>query len=121
MKKLSLNIDDLAVESFSTAESEGRRGTVRGYYTMAVDECQGTGECSQRTEVCGGECYPGSIGYSAGCATVADTCNVDVCPYGGGTKETCGNYPYTMDPVMAVCYSYAFQCPRTGQCYTGNC
>jgi hypothetical protein len=32
MRKISLNIDDLAVESFSTADGEGRRkGTVAGH------------------------------------------------------------------------------------------
>jgi hypothetical protein len=54
MKKLRLNADDLAVESFATAHPVDERGTVRGH--DATEGCKVTESCTNCTyddTVCG--------------------------------------------------------------------
>ena len=60
MQKLKLEMDDLRVESFTTAASENDRGTVDGHdATRLADSC-----------TCGSG--PPSDGCTIGCATAAD-------------------------------------------------
>lgn len=50
MRKISLNIDELAVESFSTAKGAGSaEGTVHGHATAVADGCPNVsrGTCFQ--------------------------------------------------------------------------
>ncbi|HEX2079815.1 MAG TPA: hypothetical protein VHG08_19015 [Longimicrobium sp.] len=46
MKKLTLKLDDLRVETFTTAEQTGGKGTVQGHYgtthTQQGQTCQGS-------------------------------------------------------------------------------
>lgn len=39
MKKLRLELDDLAVESFASGETVAPRGTVRGHHSYAAAPC----------------------------------------------------------------------------------
>lgn len=71
MKKLSLHMDDLAVESFTTTSVAGTQGTVRGFgdstgcsyggadYTACARTCQF--ECGES-----GECTPTCPGGTTG-------------------------------------------------------
>ena len=68
MRKLTLEIDNLDVQSFDTG-ADGGRGTVRGRDSAELE-----------TEWCTG--YPDCL--SKQCATPADTCN-DSC----GCTDTC--------------------------------
>jgi hypothetical protein len=68
MRKLTLEIDNLDVQSFDTG-ADGDRGTVRGHDTGELE-----------TEWCTG--YPDCL--SEHCPTPADTCN-DSC----GCTDTC--------------------------------
>lgn len=90
MKKLSLKLDDLQVESFSTADGKNAAGTVQGYVTN-FSECGGaycTSNCGDNTEYAPDGCsetvgmYCGDQGtmnpFNTNCvdATMAgNTCN----------------------------------------------
>jgi len=55
MRKIRLNIDDLAVESFKTAGAEGKAGTVRGNGWTELEGCavsDGASACA----TCDGGC-----------------------------------------------------------------
>ncbi|HEU4559496.1 MAG TPA: hypothetical protein VFS20_16690 [Longimicrobium sp.] len=58
MKKLKLELDDLAVETFATDRGEVRRGTVAGYYTnlCITYRCDNTNLCTAG-DSCDGTCY----------------------------------------------------------------
>lgn len=58
MKKLTLDLDSLAVESFQTAEASAERGTVQGHATRRADSCG---------------CVPPSDGCTIGCPYTSDT------------------------------------------------
>jgi hypothetical protein len=54
MKKLRLDVEDLAVESFATADGADERGTVRGH--EATEGCAVTESCTNCTyddTICG--------------------------------------------------------------------
>ena len=84
MKKLALNLDQLAVESFATDAAERPAGTVRGNgiseeHTICITNC---GTCT----ICPG-CYSdgGTCDLGGSCAnTCQESCN---CPTFAG--ETC--------------------------------
>jgi hypothetical protein len=57
MKKLTLNIDDLRVHSFRTAEATGERGTVGAYSATGTQATCG----SCQTTVHYDECYQYSV------------------------------------------------------------
>ncbi|HLM67641.1 MAG TPA: hypothetical protein VK358_08950 [Longimicrobium sp.] len=53
MRKISLKIDDLTVESFSTAGGEGRKqGTVRGHDWSEWEECTQMDGCNSGESLC---------------------------------------------------------------------
>jgi hypothetical protein len=58
MKKLALKLSDLRVETFTTAEQTGGRGTVQGHYgtthTQQGETCRGS---------CGNTCHYTCDGY----------------------------------------------------------
>jgi hypothetical protein len=71
MRKLSLKVDDLQVDSFQTG-NEGRKGTVNGFDTVETEWCTGFGhpgcriskpQCQTPNDTCYGTC-----GCSNGCA-----------------------------------------------------
>jgi hypothetical protein len=93
MRKLKLDIDHLAVESFEPAPGLDGEGTVVGHITA-------------RTNECGGECPTGALGY-----TCVDCNNTG---YEGGTMDRC-TYAPTMNPALFECYSMAY-CIATKPC-----
>jgi len=94
MRKLRLELDSLAVESFAPLDVPGERGTVRGHVSLywedcnPSDTCAGAGwPCDTSDQSCGGTCYertchPGCGAASAGCGGGSDpavTCNGVIC------------------------------------------
>jgi hypothetical protein len=98
MKKLTLALEDLAVDSFVTAPAVSRRGTVEARWgtTYADESCNGTcdatcyldscascdwtcGTCAS----CGASC--GGGGTCGGAATCGGTCDYGTC----AQPETC--------------------------------
>lgn len=85
MRKLKLDLETLAVESFHTGSERNRAGTVHGYVTLAAQgcntdmSCQGT--CGGNTcwDTCGGcpsyYCVDTDYG-SCGVDTCAASCGV---------------------------------------------
>lgn len=51
MKKLSMDVEALAVESFATGENAAGRGTVRGHDTRYTEFCN-TRSCGVYTHCC---------------------------------------------------------------------
>jgi hypothetical protein len=61
MKKLSLKIEDLRIETFVTDAAEGTRGTVQGAQASAAPTCFGQQTCVVCTRQ---QCYePSEPGY----------------------------------------------------------
>lgn len=86
MNKLKLQLDELVVESFTTADGSGTRGTVQGYYS-----CNTCVDLDCSAACTGGTCDPAPT---------------PACP--PGTNGTaCG--PGGSDPNMS-CYSDAPDC-----------
>ena len=77
MKKLTLNVEDLAIESFETAEEKREQGTVQGY---ATNGNQNT--CDPLVGTC--------FGY-----TCYESC-----------ETRCGSCDYTCDPAVGTCFGY---------------
>ena len=74
MGKLTLKVDNLAVESFETGEGLNRNGTVHGHDTVETEWCTGYPDCISRRPHCqtpNNTCY-GSCGCTNGCET--NTC-----------------------------------------------
>jgi hypothetical protein len=97
-KKLTLELEDIAVDSFTTDSRMGRRGTVeaRSGGTYIDESCGGT---------CVFTCYPAS------CASCAFTCDAGC---GGTSGNTCGG---------ATCNGtcdYA-TCPQPETCWLNIC
>jgi hypothetical protein len=91
MKKLSLDLDTLNVESFSTAPAERAGGTVRGYITLQCSD-----GCNTWDTACGGgsETCTCTKDQTCNCPTVIgyscefDTCDLPDCT-GPATCEGC--------------------------------
>lgn len=64
MKKLSLDLDALRVESFATAPAEGRRGTVAGHMNTFGPPCA----TAARGSTCAATCSSGDT-----------VCHTDLC------------------------------------------
>jgi hypothetical protein len=87
MKKLSLNLDDLRVESFSTARDGDQEGTVAGYVATEwvctpYDSCQAT-FCGASCDGTCGESHARTCGAVTPCGGDSiDACQSDWCPIG---------------------------------------
>lgn len=105
MKKLRLQIEQLAVESFVTAQAAGPRGTVRAHATEFGDTCDpapscgpetcGNADCIRQTDnlnLCGGG--GGSVG-----------CTMNGCPSGTVLLSCagCTTYDYTVNANHDTC------------------
>ena len=78
MKKLSLNVEDLAIETFETAAAAREEGTVEGYAATNGNKYT----CDPAVGTCFGyTCYES-------CETICGTCG-----------DTC-------DPVVGTCFGY---------------
>jgi len=82
MSKLSLKLDDLAIQSFSTLPAEGGRGTVHGL-TGDQDTCVALNTCISactRLDSCA-TCPASCFGTCASCPL---SCNPADCPSSDG-------------------------------------
>jgi hypothetical protein len=122
MKKLKLEIEELAVESFATAAAMADIGTVRGHGTFRGDTCQAVNSCGPHT--CGnaycviqtdspdcfgtGACGTGGVG-SANCAT----------NNGALSCVGCTTQDYTVnlaDDTCGACQSFGSDAPQRCPC-----
>ena len=76
MKKLSLNLEQLAVESFETARGERRVGTVRAYVCSDVCSASCNPTCGILPASAESECN--AFPASKWCGT-GDTCDLSIC------------------------------------------
>ena len=77
MGKLTLQIDELKVDSFQTGGGDPRGGTVRGHDTVETEWCTGYPDCGVSRRGCQtphNTCY-GSCGCTNGCATQPGDCS----------------------------------------------
>lgn len=102
MKKLSLKLDELAVESFETASAQAPRGTVEGQgftdqgcvtdeYQSCGGSCPYVGTCGENT--CQGTCRASCYG----------TCDGNTCEGSCGGGDTC----YFTCDIPGTCYGAA--------------
>ena len=97
MKKLALDLDQLAVESFETSSDRARFGTVRGFDLTGttcgqfICDCPtGSGESCQ-PDLCGTEaCGTTDCGSGYGHTCDAPSCFYS-CPGTCGAPDTCGD------------------------------
>lgn len=119
MKKLKLQLDELAVESFTTTRADGARGTVAAYATERGTTCVG-----------GNSCGPETCGDFA-CIIHTDNANVcgsGACTTGPGTgpvsgqmscDTTCTTYDYTVNAAhdsCGFCMSFESDSPQRCRC-----
>jgi len=83
MKKLSLDLDQLAVESFDTATARAPRGTVRGNDISDTTCYQRLCEC-QSAFTCDTDCNQNTCGGD----TCGDSC-VNICAPSNAGEHTC--------------------------------
>jgi hypothetical protein len=89
MKKMTLDLDQLNVDSFSTTAREPLKwGTVRGHGSSELEPCWGG---SDETESGGAQCLcmPITLGGEA-CGSGPNVCYVE-CTEGSCGPETCGS------------------------------
>ena len=93
MKKLALRLDDLTVESFSTATADALPGTVHGNDWTVVGGC-----ATDEYQSCDGSCPHLGSCNEATCNhnTCMDTCNA-----------SCGGTCYATCPNDMTCYGSA--------------
>jgi hypothetical protein len=92
MKKLTLTLDDLRVDSFETSVGRQERGTVIG-----EQQCTCNTQCGQNT-------CPGCPTCDYTCANTCPNTCWDTCDYTCG--NTCGQYTcaYQLDPPFGPWY-----------------
>lgn len=76
MRKLTLKVENLKVDSFDTGDEHGRRGTVQGHDTIETEWCTGYPDCISKRPECQtprDTCY-GSCGCTNGCGTGPNDC-----------------------------------------------
>jgi hypothetical protein len=103
MKKLTLHLDDLAVESFETDRGDLRNGTVRGHESMQVtcdNYTNGNPTCGLNS--CNGTCGDTDVGLCPGGSVGLSGCN---CPTQG----------CTLDPHNFYCHDSVNYCDPTVQ------
>jgi hypothetical protein len=121
MKKLKLQMEDLAVDSFVTADAPGARGTVEAHNTFGGNTCGAVNTCGPQTCLprycvlgtdpfnCGGTGLDCSVGcVSAGCP-VSNQMSCD----------TCTTFDYTVnaaDDSCGLCQSFGSDLPQRCPC-----
>jgi hypothetical protein len=76
MKKLTLRLDDLRIDSFTTTPAERARGTVFGEQCTCHTECTCPG-CPTCDASCNGTCYENSCVGGSNCMSCADCPHVN--------------------------------------------
>ena len=77
MRKLTLKLDNLKVDSFQTGADARLNGTVRGHDTIETEWCTGYPDCGVSKPRCQtpyDTCY-GTCGCSNGCGTEPGICS----------------------------------------------
>lgn len=77
MRKLTLKLDNLKVDSFQTGDDARRNGTVHGHDTIETEWCTGYPYCGVSKPRCQtpyDTCY-GTCGCSNGCGTEPGICS----------------------------------------------
>lgn len=86
MSKLTLRIDELAVQTFATEDEEAaRRGTVRGMDSgpsCDMDTCNGATSCGDCTDF--DSCVTCTVSCLGSCASCPVSCNPADCPSADG-------------------------------------
>jgi hypothetical protein len=123
MKKLKLQLDDLAVDSFTTSQAAGPRGTVEAHNTFRGNTCQAVNTCGPQTCLpawCVIETADPIACGSAGCGSTACPPGTANCPTGGGLSCVgCTTYDYTVDlgdDTCGLCASFGSDAPQRCPC-----
>ena len=106
MKKMKLNVEALAVESFDTSGDAPKRGTVFGEQCTCYTNCTCPG-CPTCDASCNGTCA-GTCAYTCDDATCAYTCDDASC---AGTCDGC-NYSDVCDTNMPCPTAQYSNCGR---------
>jgi hypothetical protein len=108
MKKLSLDLEQLAVESFATDAGRKPYGTVRGHVNsnttcfQIICDCPTGGtcdtDCGQVT--CGADCGSGNPSCADTCFC-SNTCPANTCAY--SCEGTCGCPTWSPNETCGIC------------------
>lgn len=121
MRKLTLKMDDLRVDSFTTSTAPGPRGTVQAHATEAGPSCEAANTCGPET--CGNaHCILDTQNMNL-CGT-AGTCpggsNTTCPPSGAGLScAGCTTYDYTANAAhdsCGFCMSFESDAPQRCRC-----
>lgn len=119
MKKLKLVIEDLAVESFTTADGTAPRGTVQAHATEMGPTCDLDQTCGPET--CGGAyCILHTQNMNI-CGGGTGGCTATTCPPGSNVMSCagCTTYDYTVnaaDDSCGLCASFESESPQRCRC-----
>jgi len=111
MKKLTLRLEDLRIDSFSTTEVQREKGTVYGEQCTCHTQCTCPG-CPTCDASCNGSCDASCNGTCAGCGSGDWTC-------GGTCDYTCGGGG-TCDPTCAGWATFAGPNQQCNVCVGGT-
>jgi hypothetical protein len=101
--KLSLNLEDLTVDSFDTTAPPKARGTVFGEQCTCYTQCTCPG-CPTCDASCNGTCR-GTCGENTCAASCNGTCNQATCDYSCGGDCNYSLYCDTNQPCPTNAYS----------------
>ncbi|HEX6747620.1 MAG TPA: hypothetical protein VF092_10055 [Longimicrobium sp.] len=91
MKKLSLDLADLRIESFQTAPAERTAGTVRGHIPVWSEGAYDSNCCEDtQADTCADSCGC-TVGYSCPYSCICPSHHATAC----GLAGTCGCLPWT--------------------------
>ena len=112
MKKLSLDLDALLVESFVTGGRGGRTGTVRGFDSTAATDCGGCEPGGSGQAYCADTLYGCNTNTACSNYTCQNGCHfTDTCPGRFTCETTCPNYTEApMDSCYVGCPSAPTDC-----------
>ena len=119
MKKLKLDVDELAVESFATVAGLSQTGTVEAFHTQFGNTCGAEATCGPQT--CGQVACEldthGCGGASAGCSVGCPTAGCP--PTGQMSCVGCTTFNYTVngaDDSCGHCMSFESDSPQRCPC-----
>lgn len=122
MKKLKLQMEALAVESFTTSQAGPPRGTVEAHNTFRGNTCGAENSCGPQTcppLYCSFGTDPMACGDTLNCPTPACP-QTGACATGGGfTCVGCTTQDYTVnlaDDTCGACQSFGSDVPARCPC-----
>jgi len=108
MKKMTLKVDDLRVDSFATSTERMRSGTVAAHGSAGTG-CDTDDACCWAGTHGGGTCDTTCHQLACGCTNVGGTCDV-----------SCGGTCFQYETCEAEGCDYTYHCP-TGETRPGCC